>query len=128
MRMLGHELLTAARACPEDALLHKAQHSIVVRSVLQMMHASQSAVSQGFDPLCFRSQVFGKARVAQKHMAAGSNSMTPADSERWLRLLHSLQLGPVQREHLLTLRMRQLAKLAKLMDARRFLSMQVDMA
>ena len=71
----------------------------------------------------------GKARVAQKHMAAaGSNSMTPADSERWLRLLHALQLGPVQREHLLTLRMRQLGKLAKLTDARRFLSMQVDMA
>ena len=40
-------------------------------------------------------------------------------------MLHALLLNPVQREHLLTLRARQLAKLAKLTDARRLLSMQV---
>ena len=62
------------------------------------------------------------------HTAARSHSSAPADSERWLRLLHALQLSSVQREHLLTLRTRQLAKLAKLTDARRFLSMQVRMA
>ena len=70
-------------------------------------------------------QVFGKPRVSRKHTPSGSNLAAPADGERWLRLLHGLHLGPVQREHLLTLRTRQLAKLAKLTDARRFLSMQV---
>jgi len=101
--------------------------SIVVRSICR--RCVFAVRSEGFAHSRLCSQMFGKTRGAQKHLpAAGSNSMTPADSERWLRLLHALQLGPVQREHLLTLRMRQLAKLAKLTDARRFLSMQVDMA
>ena len=71
-------------------------------------------------------QVFHKARAGETYEAAGSVPEAAAGADRWLRTLHALLLSPVQREHLLTLRARQLAKLGKLTDARRLLSMQVS--
>ena len=69
--------------------------------------------------------MLGKACNGRSQAKAVSAGAACASAERWLRLAHALQLSPVQREHLLTLRTRQLAKLARLTDARRTLSMQV---